>query len=413
MRIKKLNIYELIYISFAFDSALKLGVGGFKMHLGILAILIISVIEYAENAGTIRLAGFFKKNWSLFPFIFYLIINVLFNASFPGIPITLIYFFLGLWVFYFLYNKQSYISDRAILIFQWVLIVTGLFQSALFQFFGYQLTFFDAEHYAVDASFATRLRGFFLEPNWFSIILTFNSLLIFLRCGNSIIKRKGLILLSFLTLLLNGSYGFIGVIILGYVARMIIDFPKVSKRNLLVFILMFLIAGGLILSRNMYKRKSGFASDGQVVSVNAGSRLLPAVRTVLFMSGKTLKEQIWGLGIGSWPYIGIEENKLGYIGFANVNGGQLTVKPAQRDSAEFHVFLLELGYLGIILFLFDYAYNYWRYRRLNMIYSLASACMLAAFFVYPVFKFYMYLVPFYLIRTFAVKEDKPENDYMF
>ncbi|WP_430815370.1 hypothetical protein [Carboxylicivirga sp. RSCT41] len=387
---------------------MKLGVGGFKMHLGILAILIISVIEFTEKPGTIRLAGFFKRNWTLFPFIFYLIINILFNTSFPGVPITLTYFILGLWVFYFLYNKQSFISDRAILLFQWVLIGTGLFQSVLFQVFGYQLAFFNAEHYAVDASFATRLRGFFLEPNWFSIILTFNSLLIFLRIGNTIIKYKGLIGLSFLTLLLNGSYGFIGVIILGYVARMFIDLPKISKRNLLVFILMFIVAGGLILSRNIYKSKLGNATDGQVVSINTGSRLLPAVRTILFMSEKTKEEQVFGLGLGSWPYIGIEENQLGYIGFANVNGGQLTVKPAQRDSAEFHVFLLELGYLGILLFLFDYIYNYWHYRRLNMIYSLASACMLAAFFVYPVFKFYMYLVPFYLIRTFAVKEDKPE-----
>jgi len=405
MRIKKLNIYEIIYISFAFDSALKLGVGGFRIHFGILVILILSVIEYLDNPRTIKLAGFFRKNWSLFPFVLYLFGHAFINSSFPGIPITLTYFILGLWVFYFLYNKESYISDRAIIIFQWVLIVTGLFQSALFQIFDYQLAFFDAEHYAVNASFATRLRGFYLEPNWFSISLTFNSLLLFLRYGNSLMKQKGLIALSFITLLLNGSYGFVGVIILGYVFRIFIDLPRVSKRNIIVFVIMFFVAGGLILSRNLYKSNSGDASKRALISVNTGSRLLPAIRTVLFMSNKTGNEQLFGLGIGSWPYIGIKENKLGYLGFGNVSYDSL-VKPARRDSAEFQVFLLELGYLGIVIFLFDYGYNYWRFGRLNMIYSIASACMLAAFFVYPVFKFYMYLVPFYLIRTFAVKEDK-------
>jgi len=156
----------------------------------------------------------------------------------------------------------------------------------------------------------------------------------------------------------------------------------------------------LIISRNLYKSN---AVDGQIVSLNTGSRLLPAVRTVLFMSDKSTFQQLFGLGVGSWPYIGIEENRLGYIGFGNVKNGKVLVQPGQRDSAEFHVFLLELGYMGILLFLFDYVYNYWKYRKLNIIFSLASACMLAAFFVYPIFKFYMYLVPFYLIRTFAVK----------
>lgn len=408
MNIKKLNVYEIIYISFAFDSALKLGAGGFKIHLGILAVLILSVIEYMDNPKTTKCVSFLRKNWSLFPFFIYLFGHAVINSTFPGISVTLTYYILGLWVFYFFYNKESYIRDRAVVIFQWTLIVTGLFQSALFQILDYQLAFFNAEHYAVDASFATRLRGFYLEPNWFAIVLTFNSLLIFLRFGNSILKRKSLIAFSFFTLLLNGSYGFVGVVILGYVFRIFMDLPRVSKRNITVFVLMIFIAGGLILSRNMYGSNSGNTSKKGVISVNTGSRLLPAIRTVLFMSNKTSNEQFLGLGVGSWPYIGIKENKLGYLGFGNTSYDSL-VKPAQRDSAEFHVFLLELGYCGILLFLFDYVYNYWRFRRLNMIYSVASACMLAAFFVYPMFKFYMYLVPFYLIRTFAVKKMNKKN----
>ena len=40
MKIKKFNKYELIYLSFAFDSLLKISLGGFKLHIGILAVYI-------------------------------------------------------------------------------------------------------------------------------------------------------------------------------------------------------------------------------------------------------------------------------------------------------------------------------------------------------------------------------------
>ena len=90
---------------------------------------------------------------------------------------------------------------------------------------------------------------------------------------------------------------------------------------------------------------------------------------------------------------------MGYIGIR----GSYVIKPAQRDSAEFQVFLLEMGYLGVFLYIFDYIYNSIKFRKLDLVYFLATVCMLAAFFVYPIFKFAMYLIPYYLIRARAVQ----------
>lgn len=403
MKVKSFNIYEIIYLSFALDSALKIGLGGFRVHLGILCILFLSVIGFVQNPRFLHFPDFIRKNWSIFPFVIYLFLQVVLNDSYIGVAVTILYFFLSIWIFYFLYRKESIISDQAILLFQWILIGTGLFQSLLYHFFGYQLTFFNADHYAVEASYATRLRGFFLEPNWFSIILTFNTLLLILRTEKGLLKRKGLLAFTLLSFFLNGSYGFVGVVILGYFLRVLMDLPKVSIKKMSVIFILIFIAGGLVLSRNIYKQKIKGATSSSGISLNYGSRLGPAIRTVLFMSTQDRKKNCFGFGVGSWPYIGIDENKLGYVGFANSKGGEIVIKPGQRDSAEFHVFLLEIGYLGIFLFLFDYAYNYWKFRKLNFIYSIASACLLAAFFVYPMFKFLMYLVPFYLIRAYAVK----------
>ena len=63
------------------------------------------------------------------------------------------------------------------------------------------------------------------------------------------------------------------------------------------------------------------------------------------MGEQSLKSQTIGIGIGSWPYVGLEENKLGYIGFF----GKYTIKPAQRDSAEFQVFLNSFGLFHVPL----------------------------------------------------------------
>jgi hypothetical protein len=84
--------------------------------------------------------------------------------------------------------------------------------------------------------------------------------------------------------------------------------------------------------------------------------------------------------------------------------GDYEVVPAKRDSAEVQVFILELGYLGLFLLLFDFVYNYFKYRKINILFSVACAFMAACYFIYPVYNFMIYMVPYYVLRSQVVKE---------
>lgn len=396
VKFKQFNKYELIYLTFAFDSLLKIPLGGFKLHIGILLILLILPLSIITSKEIKGIKNFVFKNWTIFLFMSYLVVNIAINHSYPGIMITLTYYSLGILMFYFIFIKEKYISTDAVIVFQWILIITGLFQFLLFKFTGYQISFIDPEHYMTDASFATRLRGFFVEPNWYSIIISFNILLLVMQLKRNIFRYKILILFTLLVLLFNASYTFLGVVVLGIFIRFFIDLPHVSKRRFSLLFFIFIILSMTFVARNYFKSEQ----NNQGIEINYGSRMFPMINTTLFMSEQNIYVQLFGYGIGSWPYVGLEQNGLGYIGYF----GEYKIEPAQRDSSEYQVFLLELGYVGLFLFILDYIYNYWKYRKLNFIYSLATAFMLASFLAYPIFKFAMYLIPYYIIRAKALKE---------
>lgn len=393
----RFNRYELIYLSFALDSMLKFQLGGLRVHLGVLAVIILTTLDLVFQYRRASFIKFIKLHWSISPFLFYFIINVIVNSKFPGASITLVYYALGILVFFFFSLNVSKIRINAIVLFQWLLIFTGLLQHALLQLVGYQLAFFNPEHYEYAGSFAVRLRGFFMEPNWYAIILSFNFLFLLLRIGKGLRDYKLLILGTLICTLLNGSYTFLGTVIICIFLRFFYDLPRVNIKRAM-YVAVFVLFGFLMILGRISARKSVSSVDSTGISINHSSRLLPAVRTLGYIFSQNSYVQLFGVGVGSWPYVALEQNRLGYIG----TQGEYIIKPGQRDSAEFQVYLFELGYLGVLLFLFDFFYLYWRYRRSNFILSISAAFMIACFFVYPIFRFSMYLVPFYLIRSHVV-----------
>jgi hypothetical protein len=142
-------------------------------------------------------------------------------------------------------------------------------------------------------------------------------------------------------------------------------------------------------------------AQGEGALINYGSRFFPVVRTVDFMNDQDWTKKIFGFGVGSWPYYGIYNN-LGYPGIF----GDYEVKPAKRDSAELQVFILELGYLSLILLFFDHAYHYFKYRKQNLLFSIACAYLAACYLIYPIYNFMIYLVPYYVFRSRVIRECK-------
>src|SRR5690554_3654605 len=120
----KYNRYELVYLTFAFDSMLKFQTGGFRVHIGILAILVLTILDLVFQPHRFQVLKFIKTHWSIFPFCFYLLLNAFLNWSYPGIATTLFYYLIGLWVFYFFFLNYRRISIDTIKIFQWVLVLS-------------------------------------------------------------------------------------------------------------------------------------------------------------------------------------------------------------------------------------------------------------------------------------------------
>ncbi len=401
MKIPTSYLYATIYLSFAFDSLLKVNLYGLKIHVGIAASFFVLLFVTVVNLEVKLAKIFFKKYWSIAPFVVYLFFNIIFLNDYPGISLILTYYFVAIFMMYFAFVNERFISIRTITMFQWIMIATGLFQYTLYNLFDIQISFYAAEHYMLDASFATRLRGFFVEPNWYSISLSFNTILLFSQLGKDIAKYRWLLLFTALVMVFNASYLFVLVAASVLAVNHVTTLAKASKKQVFLLFITLVMVLATFTVRTLSKNSTQISTHTVSDYVNYGSRLGPATRTIAFMNTESIGVNLFGFGVGSWPYIGLE-NSLGYLGVY----GEYKIRPAQRDSAEFHVFLLEVGYVGLFLFLFDYLYNYWKYRRFDVIYSVSMAYMLAAFFTYPVFKFTMYLLPFFIVRARALKGNR-------
>ncbi|WP_143255047.1 hypothetical protein [Alkalitalea saponilacus] len=390
-------------MSFAFDSLLKIDLLGVRMHVGLIFILLILGIEFVAHPTSIgRMKAFIRTNWSILPFFGYLFLQFILNKAFPGAIMLLLYYFLALISFYYFFKKHSSISKQSVIMFQWIMVTTGLFQFLLFKIFGFQLSFYEVEHYMVDASFATRMRGFFVEPNWYSIVFSFNTLLLAMILKRKILEYKVLILLSFVCFYFNASYTSIAIVVLVLLIQAPQNIRYISKTKLITTFSLVLIIALVFAGRVYDKRKSSNQIVDASTAVNYGSRFFPVVRTYDFMTRQSSVKQFFGFGLGSWPYVGIEENRLGYIGVHVTN----KVEPGKRDSAEIQVFMLEFGFLSFIFLFFDYFYNYMKYRKHNLFYAIACVFLASCFFIYPIFKFMMYIVPFYLMRSIVTERNE-------
>lgn len=389
---RELNQYEWVYLTFALDSLLKIQMGSFRLHLGVIMVLLI-LYKQLRRMPKSDLRVFAQGYWSWFPYVLLIVVHVALYKWYAGTVTMALYFCLGAAGLIFAFFSRNHITCRGAVAFQWVLICSGLFQYTLYKVFNYQISFIDAQHYELGAeTFATRMRGFFLEPNWYSISLGFNTLLVVYLNEKGIVKKKVLLLFSILCLVLNGSFTFIGVVTLVLMFRLIIEVRRLSWTRIAMVVCVVGMLGGLFYQRQMEDVDS-------IAVINHGSRLLPLLNVIDYMSDMTFERNLFGYGLGSWPYIGIQ-NELGYIGMAR----EWVVAPTRRDSAEVQVMILEFGYVGLFLVLLDSIVSFFRFRK-NLVVSCAVAFIGLCYFVYPIYMFSMYLIPYYYLRG------KAEADY--
>ena len=377
-------LVNIIYLLFAFDSLFKIPLFGIQMHIGVILILIVnfSIIITRPRFNF----NFFKHHFFYILFGLYLFLNGLFLSGFSSL-FMYFYFFLATNVLFFIYRNSSYISDKTLGYFQYILILTGLLQFFTFHLFGYQISFIDAEHYNKGYSVAERLRGFFVEPNWFSIAITFNTLLLI---KNDLIvffkKHLFLAILTFIVFVLNGSFGLAFILFLFY-------FRRYLFKNLIVTIGMILVViSGLFYVTN--QRSSFKEPSSKVQLLNTATRIIPLYRTFEYLSDESISKFFFGEGFSTWGEVAIKNN---------ISLLTKETDSQKRGASEFPVLLFELGFLGVLFFLSDIIYLFWISKKKDAYLRTALVLLLLSLFFYPIFKFTMYMVYYFLVRALIIK----------
>lgn len=379
------GLIQLTYLSFALDSLLKVNIG-FKIHFGVLLILGLNFLYFI-------LKGFkFSIKFSTLDFWFILFTLYIF---FSGIIKTgtsslllFFYFFLALNTYFFINQNFERIEYKTIVRFQKILIVTGIFQICLYWFFDYQINFLDdIGHYFKGSSVSQRVRGFFVEPNWFAIAITFNTFLLIKNNILEFIKQHYyLFAFSIVVMLLNGSIGTLAIFVGTYGYTYL-------KKNL-IMALGLAIIGVFVFTIIINKRAEVKKNKEGIEIFNYYSRLEPLKRVNNYFDKQDIFTRAFGVGFGSWGTVAVE-NRLSVLVYRK--------NPSSRDGSELPVFIFELGYIGLIIFLFDWLTLFVKNHKKDYFIYGALLLFLVCFFLYPIFKFLMYMAYYFMIRVMIKK----------
>ena len=385
---KRFNLLiNIIYLLFAFDSLFKIPLLGVKLHIGVILILIVNLWSIITRPRFNF--DFFRHHFFYILFGLYLLFNGLLLTGVSSLFMFL-YFFLASNVLFFIYRNSAYISNKTLIYFQYILILTGLLQFFTFHLFGYQISFIDVEHYHKGYSVTERLRGFFVEPNWFSIAITFNTLLL-IKNDLIVFSKKYLFLaiLTFIVFVLNGTFGLAFILFLFY-------FRRYLFKNLIITIGMILV----VLSGLFYvtsQRSSFKVASSKTELLNTATRIIPLYRTIEYLSDESLVKKFFGVGFGTWGEVAIKNNISLLIN---------EVDSQKRGASEFPVLLFELGFFGLLFFLLDIIYLFWISKKKDAYLRTALVLFLFSLFLYPIFKFLMYMVYYFLVRALIIKGNK-------
>lgn len=380
------KIVLFIYVSFALDSLLKIN-AGVQLHLGIIAILLTNVLVLLKRPYLAITP--LTKNYMFVLFVFYCAING-FSYNHQGYGGLMVYLFIVCNLIVFCSYTISHINKKTFIYFQIVMIATGLLQYGLFKVFGYQISFIDAEHYQKGSSVSHRLRGFFVEPNWFAIAFTFNTILLI---GTNIERfcrqMPWLAGLTIVVIVLNGTLATLGALLIIY------SIPYVKKSPLKGMFIIGILAAILAATFSFREgikldQAGGSAGYGNTQVLNHSSRVEPILRVIDYQSREGFSKVFFGQGLGSWGTIAVP-NRLSVLVFLP--------KPGVRDGSEIPVIIFELGILGSLILILDLFITFLKCPSRNYHYRGALILFFVCLALYPTFKFWMYMPYYFYIRT--------------
>lgn len=396
MVINKTKIAMLICILFALDSFVKLSLPGFRIHPSHLLIILSIFFIFIKKEGRVELIGFARENLILLLFFMFCIFQFIQAESLRQYLFVFSYLLIMfLTYFYFYANRKLFSMEKVFINLTIVILFGGIVQYLLHALFGYQLALggIDSSYYLKGSSVDSRMRGFFLEPNWFGLSLTFSFIGYALTIKKISRASVLLILMVVICSLLSGNrlsnyFVFLTIIILAFARKLpygyIVSIAILGLMPAIFFFMSLDLLGGV-----------------EVEDRSLTARTITAARVINYASeDMTWYNLLLGHGLSSWYGVALDNH-------LTIRSGLLEDGKALRDTSETYVLFIEHGFLGCGLLVLDLVYfarrSFRRNRQAAPYALIATTFLFSSAFYYPIFFFMMYLIPYFLIRIFFIE----------
>lgn len=382
MKISTSKSLYLVIALLCFDSLLKVRLGPFYIQAGILLALTLFILRSAENGINI-VRNSIRYDYPLLLASIYILLHFALALDFK-VYLTILSYFI---IFTFLYTYLSTLSkgidwgrcSRFAIV---ILLLTGGFQYFLINVLGIQLELrsVSSEYYAGNGDLAFRMRGFFLEPNWFGLVL-FSWTYLFIRSTEKFSKLdRLLILLVALAMYLSGNRLIYLLSLVIFLVSFIRDDMFLIKRWLPIssFIIAFFAFVYLSIEWDGTGDRSAIA------------RLYTAANIFRIWLDSDIFIKIFGFGFSNWGYY---SNLLEFSWSNYLFDQSLT----RRDNSELYVVVFEMGLFGLAIIVLDLVCV--GIKSKNILDSMFILSFYIAAFFYPIYSFLMYLFPLMVVRS--------------
>lgn len=389
MRVSRIVILAIIL--FSLDSLIKINLESIRIHISHLLLLLVFAVTALRAKLPIK--DYFKKHKAIGGLSVYLAFHFILVENKNNYMTVLSYFVLAVIVHITIYSYREKINFPLFFkISIAILVVTGLIQYSLQAAFGYQLVLggLDATHYSSGGSIANRMRGLFLEPNWYGLYLSAALLGYFVTTNKNNVSIA-LAVVAIFCLVLSGNRLTLYYALISF--ALFAAGQRIQKRIISLAVLASIAPVILFVLLTFSSALTASVESDR----SAAARSITALRTYTYIvENFTITKVLLGNGLSTWGGTARDENLS--------SRSDPERSKVVRDTSESYVILFEIGILGALLFLLDFisAYRLSRNNSNSAQIILLVSLMLTSAFYYPIFFFMMYMAPYFAVRSYCL-----------
>lgn len=384
------RLFILAAVFLCFDSLLKIEVPGFFLQAGTLTLLIAAAVTLLLRPS--KSLNLLLRDKSALLIITVLLVHAAIALDLKNYFVTITYFVIP--YIFFIAVKLNYRDETwetASKICLWLLIGTGFFQYITANFLGIQITFANLTSDYYTTKFGLRMRGFFLEPNWYGVmLLQWFALTLHFNLKSQKPAPWVLIILTLTCLFLSDNR----LTLLLCIILLAIYFLSLGKFKIQFSVLspkLLATSAAIIFMLMSIPNFRDVTDDDRSIS----ARTVAMSNTINFMNkNANLDEWLYGYGFSNWGYY----SNLYLLTPSNYLGEQSLTR---RDNSEIYVALFEMGLIGLLLVLYEVLKTKPTRKENNIAYFIICSTFVCGIF-YPIYTFFLYMLPFLVSRSITM-----------